>query len=158
MRYMLRDKILPNNLPWMHDGLQYPANWIDLATTEQMEAIGIVIMPDSITDLKSAKLAQITQDRDTACFADVTVLDHSWQADIRSQQMLASAILLAQAGVYIPTVWRDANNVDVPITNVAQLVAIAGAMAAQTQAAYSDSWARKQALEAATTVEDVEGV
>lgn len=112
----------------------------------------------SLDSVRALKLAQITKDRDAACFADATALGHLWQADSRSQQMLASAILLAQAGVYTPTVWRDANNVDVPIANVAQLVAIAGAMAAQTQAAYAQSWARKQALEAATTVEQIEGV
>lgn len=105
---------------------------------------------------RAEAVAQITKDRDTACFADVTVLGHPWQADSRSQQMLASAILLAQAGVYTPTVWRDANNVDVPITSVGQLVAIAGAMAAQTQAAYAHSWARKAALADAVTVEQVE--
>lgn len=110
----------------------------------------------AIESIKAAKLAQITRDRDTACFADATVLGHPWQADIRSQQMLASAILLAQAGVYTPSVWRDANNVDVPITSVGQLVAIAGVMAAQIQEAYAVSWARKAALDAATTIEQVE--
>ena len=107
---------------------------------------------------RANKLAQITRDRDAACVADVTVLGHPWQADIRSQQMLASAILLAQAGVYTPTVWRDADNNNMPISSVAQLVSIAGAMAAQTQAAYAASWARKSALEAATTIADVEAV
>lgn len=114
--------------------------------------------PPSLESIKAAKLKRITADRDAACFADVQAFGRPWQADSRSQQMLASAILLAQAGVYTPTVWRDANNADMAIINVGQLVAIAGAMAAQTQAAYAASWARKAALEAATTIEEVESV
>lgn len=110
---------------------------------------------DQLLDLKNNKHTQIERDRDAACFADVTVLSHAWQADARSQQMLASAILLAQAGVYTPSVWRDADNVDVPVT-LQQLVALAGTMAAQTQSAYTTSWARKAALEVATTVAQVE--
>lgn len=106
---------------------------------------------------KESKHRQIERARDVACLADITALGHTWQADARSQQMLASAILLAQAGVYTPSVWRDADNVDVPVT-LQQLVALAGTMAAQTQAAYATSWARKVALNMATTVADVESV
>jgi hypothetical protein len=111
-----------------------------------------------LLDVKAERYRQIGRERDAACFADVTVHGRPWQADARSQQMLASAILLTQAGVYTPTVWRDADNNDMTITSLVQLVAIAGAMAAQTQAAYTTSWVRKAALEAATTVQDVEAV
>ena len=106
---------------------------------------------------KTAKRTQIEQDRDTACYANVSVNGHSWQADARSQELLASSILLAQAGAYTPAVWRDANNVDVAVT-LADLVGISGAIALQTQTAYATSWARKAALDVATTVEQVEAV
>lgn len=110
--------------------------------------------PVPIDDLKAAKLAQIEADRDAACVATVNVIGHPWQADARSQSLLSSSILLAQAGVYTPSVWRDESNVDVAVT-LADLVLIAGVMAAQTQAAYAASWARKAALAAATTAEQV---
>lgn len=111
----------------------------------------------SLASLKAAKRTQIEHERDAACYANVNVLGHVWQADPRSQSLMATAILLAQAGVYTPSVWRTADNVDVPITLQA-LVTISGSIAAQTQAAYAASWARKQALEAATTAAEVEAV
>lgn len=111
----------------------------------------------SLAALKAAKHAQIERERDAECYADVVALGVPWQADARSQQMLASAILLAQDGVYTPSVWRNSNNTNIPVT-LADLVVLAGTMAAQTQAAYARSWTRKAALAAATTVEVVEAV
>lgn len=110
-----------------------------------------------LTTLKREKHVTIERERDAACYADITVNGHAWQADPRSQSLMATAVLLAQAGVYTPSVWRTADNVDVPVTLQA-LVLIAGSIAAQTQAAYAASWARKQALEAATTAEEVAAV
>lgn len=111
----------------------------------------------SLEFLKAAKHAQIERDRDAACYANINVIGFAWQADPRSQSLMATAILLAQAGVYTPSVWRTASNVDVAVT-IQDLVLIAGSIAAQTQVAYAASWARKQALEAATTAEEVAAV
>lgn len=111
----------------------------------------------SLESLKAAKHAEIERDRDAAVVANVTYDGHQFQADARSQQMLASTILLAQAGVYTPTVWRSAANVDVTVA-LMDLVSIAGLIAGQTQAAYAASWARKAALVAATTPAEVEAV
>lgn len=105
--------------------------------------------------LKAAKLTQIERDRDAACYANVTVFGHPWQADPRSQSLMATAILLVNIGVPLPAAWRDADNNNMPLTHVSQLVQIAGAIAAQTEAAYAASWARKAALEAATTAAEV---
>lgn len=63
---------------------------------------------------------------------------------------------IRQLGMFPWNCWGT--RVDVAITSAAQLVAIAGAMAAQTQAAYAASWARKASLEWAETVEAVEAV
>lgn len=108
-------------------------------------------------DSKDRKRREIEKERDISRFANVTALGHVWQADIVTQQTLASAILLAQAGAYKPSVWRDANNVDVPVT-LADLVTIAGMMAEQTQMAYSTSWIRKANLNTAKTTKDIESV
>jgi hypothetical protein len=113
--------------------------------------------PDAVlTELKAAKKRQIEADRDAAAVQDVQALGRTWQADKRSQELLASAITIANAGGPLPAVWRDADNNDIPVTELAQLLAIAGAIAAQTQAAYAESWARKAAVDAATTDAEVE--
>ncbi len=108
--------------------------------------------------IKAAKLAQIERDRDAACYANVSVFGRPWQADPRSQSLMATAILLVNIGVPLPAAWRDADNSNMPLTHVSQLVQIAGAIAAQTEAAYATSWARKTALEAATTAAEVGAV
>lgn len=79
-----------------------------------------------------------------------------WQADPQSQALLSSAISLAQAGLPLPTVWRDASNTDMPVSSIADLLAIAGAMAQQVQTAYATSWTRKAAIDAAATPEDID--
>ncbi|WP_126457906.1 DUF4376 domain-containing protein [Sulfuritortus calidifontis] len=112
----------------------------------------------SIAEVKAAKKLQIEAERDAQCVANVTVNGHVWQADKRSQELLGQAISLAQAGLPLPSVWRDADNNDVPVTSIADLLAIAGVIAQQVQTAYSTSWARKAALEAATTIEEVNAV
>lgn len=112
---------------------------------------------ESIENLKKKKLEQIIKERDAACIADVTYNNHQWQADEKSQALLSQAILMAQAGVYVPSVWRTSNNVDVSVS-LTDLIAIAGTIALQVQTAYVTSWARKANLENATTILDIENV
>lgn len=111
-----------------------------------------------LQEVKSAKLAQIIKDRDTQRYANVSAWGRNWQADQTSQDLLNGAINLAGHGVPLPAVWRDADNADMLISNLTDLLVIAGVMVAQTQQAYSTSWQRKKAVEIATTVEEVEAV
>lgn len=108
-----------------------------------------------LADAKAAKKRQIEAEREAQCVRSVTVNGHTWQADKRSQELLGQAISLAQAGGALPPVWRDADNNDMPVTSIADLLAIAGAIAQQVQTAYATSWARKAAVDAATTIEEV---
>ena len=105
---------------------------------------------------KARKKARIEAERDAQCEQPVQALGRTWDADKRSQELLASAITIAQAGGPLPSVWRDHDNDNMPVTSIADLLAIAGAIAAQTQAAYAQSWARKAAVDAAQTIDDVE--
>lgn len=115
--------------------------------------------PDAmLAEAKAAKKRQIEAERDAACEQPVTALERTWDADKRSQELLNGAIALAQAGGPIPAVWRDRDNNDMPITDISDLLAIAGAIAQQVQQAYATSWERKAAVDAATTIEDVNAV
>lgn len=102
--------------------------------------------PPSAEERYAVEAARIERERDAACVADVHALGRRWQADHRSQSLLASAITLAQAGLQLPPVWRDADNQDMPVTDIGQLLAIAAAIAQQTQAAYAASWKAKEAM------------
>lgn len=133
-----------------------PFYWIDVAddvtpATHIWDGISIVIKPPiPLNQVKNEKITSIIAARDAACLLDVSALGTQWQADERSQKLLGDAITLATAGLPLPTVWRDANNVNLPITSIGQLLDIAGSMAIQTQAAYARSWLLKTQIEAAT--------
>ena len=130
--------------------------------TEQDDAPYVVYTRKSdeylLERAKERKLKQITEDRNTAIAQPVTVHGLPWQADEVSQRNLSNEILTTSAGVFLTPVWRDANNDNMTVTSIQQLVDIAAAMKLQTLTAYQTSWARKAAVEAATTVEEVDAV
>jgi hypothetical protein len=105
---------------------------------------------------KAEKKARIEAERDAQCEQPVQALGRTWDADKRSQELLASAITIAQAGGPLPPAWRDHDNDNMPVTSINDLLAIAGAIAEQVQTAYAKSWARKSAVDAAQTLEEVE--
>lgn len=114
--------------------------------------------PPSLEVVKTQKVEEIEKHRDKACVQNVITLSRVWQADKRSQELVGQSITLAQAGLPLPTTWRDYNNSDMTITSINDLLAIAGAMASQTKSAYSTSWARKVSINLATTVQDVRNI
>jgi len=129
----------------------------DLSACELVLEQDIPAHPHAVlAELKASKKRQIEAERDAACEQPVTALGRTWDADKRSQELLASAITLAQAGAPLPTVWRDHDNDNMPVTSIADLLAISGAIAAQVQQAYATSWMRKAAVDAATTIDEVD--
>lgn len=131
----------------------------DLRQCEYLGEAPLDQHPDALlAEAKAAKKRQIEAERDVACEQPVTALGRTWDADKRSQELLASAITLAQAGAPLPTVWRDYGNDNMSVTGIADLLAISGVIAQQVQAAYATSWARKAAVDAATTIEEVNAV
>ena len=48
MPFKINDKTIPLDTPFTHDGLQYPANWIRLASEEDKAAIGLVWETDPV--------------------------------------------------------------------------------------------------------------
>jgi hypothetical protein len=47
--FILDGKPLSPDVAFTHEGIQYPANWLRLATPEEREAIGITEVPDPPT-------------------------------------------------------------------------------------------------------------
>ena len=111
-----------------------------------------------LSHARTRKLNDITKDRDAECVANVSVHDRQWQSDQKSQALLGQAITLATAGLPLPSVWRDADNNDMAITSLSDLLLIAGEIATQTEAAYARSWDRKLQLQNAATIEAIEAV
>lgn len=112
----------------------------------------------TLVQAKAAKMADINSQFNTSSTVNVTVNGHTYQADLISQALLGQAITLAQVGVPLPSFWRDVNNVNVPITALSDLVAIASVIAANTEAAFVAKCARTDALALATTVNMVNSI
>jgi hypothetical protein len=115
----------------------------------------IEIQHEGLVRARKAKVEQINAERAVRCTFDVAAHGRLWQADMMSQDLLSKAINLAMVGAPLPTVWRDVNNNDMPITELSQLAQIAGAMAQQTETVYHRSWEMKAAVNAATSVEEI---
>lgn len=50
MPYQLGDRTLALDVPWEHDGIQYPANWLRLSTSQERAELGISwVDPGSIS-------------------------------------------------------------------------------------------------------------
>ena len=49
MPYQLGDRTLQLDVPWEHDGVQYPANWLRLSTAQDRAELGIVWVDNSPT-------------------------------------------------------------------------------------------------------------
>ena len=47
MPYQLGDRTLQLDVPWEHNDIQYPANWLRLSTADDRAALGIVWVDDS---------------------------------------------------------------------------------------------------------------
>lgn len=117
-----------------------------------------VIEPITLAEAQQVKRAEIDRARDMACHENITAHGTQWQSDERSQRLLSDVITLASAGLPLPPYWRDAHDVNMAVTSLADLLTIAGAMAAQTQNAYSKSWAMKAEVASATTIEQVAAI
>lgn len=111
---------------------------------------------EQLSILKRYYKTRINRERDALAALPVTAHGRTWQADNSSRELLGQAITLAQSGLPLPPVWRDSDNNDMVIASLADLLEIAGAIAAQVQIAYTTGWSRKAAVDAATTVADVE--
>lgn len=112
----------------------------------------------TLDEVKAVRRFAVEGNRDIEIAKNVTAHARPWQADRRSQELLGQAISLAQAGLPLPAAWRDANNSNMTISTIADLLAIAGAIAAQTQTAYAKSWDLKAQIDAATTTAEVEAI
>ena len=95
MPYQLGDRTLQLDVPWEHDGVQYPANWLRLSTAQDRAELGITwvdnsptwnqkwywgydsdgnLIPKTYTDLKTDWIAQT---KDTA-YNKLQPSDYLW--------------------------------------------------------------------------------
>lgn len=125
------------------------------------ETFNVPVVP-SLAELKEEKARQVDLWRTQARYADVTVtvggVDHTWQVDEGSQQLIMNAITVYSLGIApLPPTWRTSDDIDVSVT-LDDLKAIASAAVTQTSLAFYHSFQLKNQIEAATTPEQLDAI
>lgn len=110
--FILDGQPLNPDLPFEHDGIQYPANWLRLATPEERQAIGITEVPDY--PRPDDRFYWVTQNPDgtyTAIPKDLNQLKADWskQIDATAYSLLLPSdwmvVRRAEDGAPIPPQW-----------------------------------------------------
>lgn len=110
--FILNGHPLNPDLPFEHDGIQYPANWLRLATPEERQAIGITEVPDY--PRPDDRFYWVTQNPDgtyTAIPKDLNQLKADWskQIDATAYSLLLPSdwmvVRRAEDGAPIPPQW-----------------------------------------------------
>jgi hypothetical protein len=122
-------------------------------------AVGQASAQLSLDQYKELRLTLINRFREKVLAAGVNYNGHTFDSDNVSVSRLTAVSNLALAGGSLPAgfVWRSADNVDVPFT-ATDVFSLLGAMIARANAVFSTSWAKKQAVMAATTKAGVDAV
>jgi len=105
---------------------------------------------------KKIKKEQLKKDRDIEAYKAVYTLDRNWDTNEASQTALISAINLAKLGLALPPYWRDADNDNMPITDISQLITILNSISSQIETAHINYWNKLKLVEEATTSEELE--
>lgn len=115
MSFILDGRQLPLDTPFEHDGVQYPANWLRLATPEEREAIGITeIVDQPRPDDRFYWVSGPNLDGSwTAIPKDLAGLKTTWTAQFRQTaytMLLPSDWLVVrkqEVGTAIPAEWSS---------------------------------------------------
>ncbi len=118
-------------------------------------------LPQNVKDYvllqyKNIKKKEIENDRDKECTKDISALNHYFQADDISKELLSNHLVLVNLGAPMTNVWRSSDNINVEITDISQLLEIAGAMSIQTNDAYLKSWVLKSQVDSAISKEEID--
>jgi hypothetical protein len=113
--FILDNKPLSLDTPFEHDGVQYPANWLRLATPEEREAIGITEVPEQPRpDDRFYWVSGPDDNGDyTAVPKDLTALKSSWTSQINQSAwniLMPSDWMVVRKqedGTTIPQSWTD---------------------------------------------------
>lgn len=112
MAYILDGKVLPLDVPFTHDDIKYPANWLRLSTQADRDALGITWRNDQ--QRPDDRFYWVTENADgsyTAVPKNLDDLKTSWTAQINQSawnQLMPSDWLVVrntEAGTAIPADW-----------------------------------------------------
>ena len=128
----------------------------ELPVPEYATTIPYVVSYMDLAEVKVRKKDSLTTQRNMVIVAGVEFEGNTFAADPTSIINLTSSLTAVQAGLQLPPDygWRNVANVKIPMNSI-QLRNLGDLMLQLVNSAYNNSWVKKDAVDAATTVEDV---
>jgi hypothetical protein len=117
----------------------------------------IVKEPPALKELKAKKKAEINAAKEREEYANIECLNENWQADADSQNKLTSAVLLCQAAGLTQYDWWTVDNKRVTLS-LSGLIGLGVAIAQRSSAAVAKGRELKDAVDNATTKQELENI
>lgn len=120
---------------------------------------GLITAEDKLQAAKDAKRDAITAACNAAIDGGFEYDGHTYDSDSRSRQNITGLATAITAGVPLSEgfTWRDKDNNDVPMTEQ-DVIALGAAAIQHVQQQYAISWALKEQVDNATTLEHLEEI
>lgn len=109
----------------------------------------------TLVEVQDLKMTEIDRCKEKALIETVTVNGNRWQSDQKSIAALTTAITIANNGGKLPSVWRNLNDQNIPITKLSDLTDILNAIGAQLEQVNEKSWNLKDLVLMARNKEQV---
>ncbi len=170
--FILNGQPLREDVPFTHNGIQYPANWLRLSTFEEKIAIGITEVvqeprpddtiywvtdnndgtytatPKDLDTLKDIWRQKLKARRDKSQFGGMLFNGIALQTDIDSQTKYVGAAVAAMLDNQYLVTWKTADGNFVELT-AAQIIGVSQAVRAHVQATYDNEAAISEYITAA---------
>lgn len=113
----------------------------------------------SLAQLKIFKRQQVEKDRDDEIAAGVDYNGYRWQTDKQSRENISGTLTAITAGIPLPQsfTWRTEDDQNIS-ADASFMLGLSAVVLAHGNACYQRSWDRKAQIDAATTVEELEGI
>jgi hypothetical protein len=128
----------------------------DMVAIDALTLIEVPDTPERLAAAKAIQTARINQRREREIESGFTYGGHNWNSDDRSQLALIMRAVTIVAGTPLPSgfSWRDADNVDVPMT-AAEFRSLVTELVTYAYYCFMAARALKEQVKGATTVSEV---
>jgi len=114
---------------------------------------------ETLEDAKARRKRELNQERLQQIEGGLEWNGHTWDTDRQSRENLTAMVAYLNSGNPLPDgfTWRDADNVDVPLTKD-EVIQFGAAMVQFANSVYKRSWAAKAAVDKATAPDEINTV
>lgn len=179
--FLLNGQRLPEGAPFVHDGVQYPANWLNIASAEAKAAIGIIEVqeqprpddtlywvsdngdgtfsaePKDIDTLRAMWRDKLKARRDIAQFGGMSLNGLTLQTDIDSQTKYVGAAVAAMLDGAYTVQWKTGDGTFVELS-AGQIIGISQAVREHVQHCYDNEAVLAAEIESAGDLNSLQSI